>query len=93
MFKGRSTHMLDAAFLFQNFDENLSDEAKITARGLGADFVAFAYGRAGSGWERGETKVYGPETDGQHRLEILSREGKVDLDALSAAWDLFLSGK
>ncbi|CAG5147345.1 uncharacterized protein ALTATR162_LOCUS2023 [Alternaria atra] len=93
MFKGKSTHMLDAAFLFQNFDENLSDEAKITARELGADFVAFAYGRAGSGWERGETKVYGPETDGQHRLEILRREGKIDLDALSAAWDLFLSGK
>lgn len=93
MFKGKSTHMLDAAFLFQNFDENLPDEAKITARRLGEDFVAFAHGRPSSAWVEGDTKVYGPEMGGENRLEILSREGQVNLDGLSKAWDSFVSGK
>jgi hypothetical protein len=86
-FEGKSTHMLDAAFLFQNFEENLPVEAKKTARRLAEDFITFVHGQAGSAWAEGRTKVYGPEIEEGNKLE------NVDLDCLSAAWDMFVSGK
>jgi carboxylesterase type B len=43
-FKGNSTHMLDAAFLFQNFNEHMSKEPKMIAKDLATDFVKFSNG-------------------------------------------------
>ena len=79
--------MLDAAFLFQNFEENLPVEAKKTARRLAEDFITFVHGQAGSAWAEGRAKVYGPEIEEGNKLE------NVDLNCLSAAWDMFVSGK
>lgn len=93
MFKGKSTHMLDAAFLFQNFNEHLDGEAKGTAAKLAEDFVMFANGKAGELWDEGVKRVYGKEVGKESKLQKLVEEGKVDLDDLSRAWGLFLAGK
>ncbi|KAF2033312.1 alpha/beta-hydrolase [Setomelanomma holmii] len=108
--KGMSTHMLDAAHLFQNFNEHLSEGAQKVAEALGADFVRFANGI--EPWveyikAEGEVRVYGPSEErvvgivgengwGQSRRDTLWRleeSGKVDLDALSVAWDMFVAGR
>jgi carboxylesterase type B len=89
-FKGKSTHILDAAFLFLNFEDQMKgQEVKATGRKLAADFIGFANGI----WKQeGETRVYGPKGEGRSDLGKLSMEGKVDLDELSRAWDLFVLG-
>ncbi|KAF2176408.1 alpha/beta-hydrolase [Zopfia rhizophila CBS 207.26] len=62
-FKGSSTHMLDAAFLFQNYNEKLSVEAREVAVSLARDFIKFANGIAPWGYYDGDTgsvKTFGP---------------------------------
>ncbi|KAH6873311.1 carboxylesteras-like protein [Alternaria rosae] len=93
MFKGKSVHLLDAVFLFQNFNKHIPDKAKMTARKIAEDFVAFAYGKAGSLWADGRTKVYGLDSGKIGGLETLVQQANVDLDEVSAAWDLFVAGK
>jgi len=93
MFKGKSVHLMDAVFLFQNFNEHIPDHAKVTARRIAEDFVAFAYGRAGGTWADGQTKIYGPDSGDVGSLEAFRQEGAVDLDEVSVAWDLFVAGK
>ncbi|KAI9926750.1 hypothetical protein MW887_003844 [Aspergillus wentii] len=39
--KGEATHILDVAFLFQNYNEKLSDEQAASARAFAADMIAF----------------------------------------------------
>jgi len=109
-FKGCSTHMLDAAFLFQNFNEQMPPRAQKVAEALAADFVKFANGvKPWAEYEKGagQVRTYGPsdksvtgiagnnEWDNGRRdvLWKLSEEGKVDLDRLSAAWDMFIAGR
>lgn len=109
-FKGCSTHMLDAAFLFQNCNEHMATGAQEVARSLATDFVKFAHGvQPWKQFERseGNVRTYGPSGEnvfgmtgsngwGNGRRDVLwklSEEGKIDLDQLSAAWDLFIGGK
>ncbi|KAH7378730.1 para-nitrobenzyl esterase [Pyrenochaeta sp. MPI-SDFR-AT-0127] len=61
-FKGFATHMLDAAYLFQNFKEHLSPESQDVGKRLAKDFISFANGRPP--WQEltkevGETRLYG----------------------------------
>ena len=93
MFKGKSVHLMDAVFLFQNFDEHIPDRAKMIARKVAEDFMTFAYGRAGGTWAEGQTKIYGPNSSDVDRLETLRQEGAVDPDEVSVAWDMFVAGK
>lgn len=106
-FSGFSTHMLDAAFLFQNFNENLSPQARKVAQGLAADFIKFANGV--KPWPEHSrpaefARTYGPSHKyvidvvgwGKGRSKALwklAEEGKVNLDDLSGAWDIFIAGK
>jgi carboxylesterase type B len=109
-FKGCSTHMLDAAFLFQNFNEHMSAETQKVAKHLALDFVKFANGV--KPWEEfqketGRVRTYGSSDQvvrdivenngwGNGRRDVLwklSEEGKVDLDQLSVAWDMFIAGQ
>jgi hypothetical protein len=112
-FKGYSTHMLDAAFLFQTFNENMSSEARMVAKGMAADFVKFAnsvkpWAEYRKGSEDAEkVRTYGPSDKKTLSMTInsgrgngrrvvlleLSENGRVDLDQLSIAWDLFVAGK
>jgi hypothetical protein len=108
--KGCSTHMLDAAFLFQNFNEHMPPKMQDMAKGLAIDFVKFANGVAPwVEYSRGreEVRVYGPsdgralsveENNGwsngrRDTLWKLSEEGKLDLDQLSVAWNMFVAGR
>ncbi|KAH5347573.1 hypothetical protein HBI33_223380 [Parastagonospora nodorum] len=107
MFKGHSTHMLDAAFLFQHFNDELSPEALEVATTLAQDFVRFANGV--EPWSEfdekmGMVRTYGPgkigiignngwESGRRDVLWKLSEEGKVDLDDLIGAWHMFIAGK
>lgn len=93
MFKGKSTHMLDAAFLFQNFNEHLTAEEKEVSGKLAEDFVVFANGKAGEFWDEDVERVYGRDAVRESKLERLVGEGKLNLDELSRAWGLFLVGK
>ena len=66
-FKGEAGHILDVAFLFQNFNEFLSDEQKAVARAYGEDFIEFMNGN--DPWPPVEgdkmgARVYGPSSDG-----------------------------
>lgn len=109
-FKGCATHLLDAVFLFQNFNEHLSRESQEVGKRLGRDFISFANGVPPWGKfsrEIGQTMVYGPSSESaadcvekngwekgrRDTLFKLSEKGIVDLDQLSAAWDLFIAGK
>jgi carboxylesterase type B len=108
--KGWSTHLLDAAYLFQNFNENLSETAREVAKTLATDFVRFANGV--EPWveytkEKGAYRVYGPSekcvvgaAEGnrwrkgrRNMLWRLSASGKVDWDAVSVAWEMFVAGR
>lgn len=44
--KGHANHILDVAFLFQNFNEHLSQEQEKSAIKFAEDFIQFAYGNA-----------------------------------------------
>ena len=109
-FKGQSTHMLDAAYLFQNFAHKMETKEKEVGIVPAADFIKFINGA--SPWDeykypRSNAKTFGPsgtttsdtvDNDGwgHRRRDILFKlqeAGKVDLDALSGAWDQFVAGK
>jgi len=63
-FKGESGHILDVAFLFQNFNEKLNKKQRAVARRYGEDFIEFVNG--GEPWppvqsrDRLGARVYGP---------------------------------
>ncbi|KAF2660705.1 para-nitrobenzyl esterase [Lophiostoma macrostomum CBS 122681] len=63
LFKGCSTHVLDAAFLFQNYNEKLSPEAREVAVSLAKAFLNFANGT--EPWQafhrdQGNAQTFGP---------------------------------
>ncbi|KAH7124141.1 carboxylesterase-like protein [Dendryphion nanum] len=66
-FKGRAGHILDVAYLFQNYNEHLTDAQKAVARAYGKDFISFVNGEDPwppvSGDKLG-ARVYGPSDDG-----------------------------
>ncbi|KAF2270515.1 alpha/beta-hydrolase [Lojkania enalia] len=66
-FKGEAGHILDVAFLFQNYNEFLNDGQKAVARAYGEDFIKFVNGI--DPWppvEGGKpgARVYGPSSAG-----------------------------
>lgn len=66
-FKGEAGHILDVAYLFQNFNEHLDDAQLKVAREYGEDFIKFVNGE--DPWpsvqrDKLGAKVYGPSGDG-----------------------------
>ncbi|KAJ4296317.1 hypothetical protein N0V90_006362 [Kalmusia sp. IMI 367209] len=66
-FQGEAGHILDVAFLFQNYNEFLTEEQKKVARAYGEDFIEFVNGN--DPWPPVEgdqfgARVYGPSNDG-----------------------------
>lgn len=62
-FKGSSTHMLDAAFLFQNFGEKTGGKEREIGIALAKDFIKFTNGikpRDDYNGAKGNVKVFGP---------------------------------
>lgn len=66
-FKGEAGHILDVAYLFQNFNEHLDDAQLKVAREYGQDFIKFVNGE--NPWppvhqDELSAKVYGPSAEG-----------------------------
>ncbi|ORY05692.1 Alpha/Beta hydrolase protein [Clohesyomyces aquaticus] len=66
-FKGEAGHILDVAYLFQNFNDFLNDEQRAVARAYAEDFIEFVNG--GDPWPPVEggnlgARVYGPSGGG-----------------------------
>jgi carboxylesterase type B len=62
-FKGKSTHMLDVAFLFQHYNEYMAPKAQEVAKAIATDFIRFVNGvQPWAEFDEGERKVrtYGP---------------------------------
>jgi len=105
--KGEATHVLDVAFLFQNYNDYLSEAQRRSAQTLAEDLIEFLYGRAPfPSWtrEQGGAKVYGPPVQQAQFVSGTSAEAYgrrnnifelvaagADLDSLSAVWAHFMS--
>ncbi|KPM40140.1 hypothetical protein AK830_g6442 [Neonectria ditissima] len=46
LFKGHASHILDVAFLFQNFNESLDEAQRASAEAFGRDVISFVNGQA-----------------------------------------------
>lgn len=109
-FKGYATHILDATYLFQNYNEKFSPESRDVAVSLATEFIKFANGTAP--WqdyqkEQGVIKTFSSTNPGgsgfvekngwndgrRAKLFELKENGKVNIDELSVAWDMFLAGQ
>ncbi|KAK1994527.1 carboxylesterase [Colletotrichum falcatum] len=99
-FKGHSTHVLDVAFLFQNYNEHLGAEQRRTAELFAADVISFVRGQAP--WRRLQdtagrmiygdgTRTYREDgtTSGKYDC-VLSLGEEIGLDTLLEAWETFL---
>ncbi|WDK14590.1 carboxylesterase [Colletotrichum graminicola] len=99
-FKGHSTHVLDVAFLFQNYNEHLSEKQRQTAEAFAADVIDFVHGEAPWGrlrdaagrmiYEHG-TRTYKEDVAGSGKYDcVLTLGEEVGLDYLLKAWETFL---
>jgi carboxylesterase type B len=66
-FQGEAGHILDVAYLFQNYNEHLDEKQKKVARAYAEDFIAFVNGE--DPWtpakpDRFSARVYGPSSEG-----------------------------
>jgi carboxylesterase type B len=67
-FKGEAGHILDVAYLFQNFNEHMSAEQRKVAQQYAEDFIAFVNGE--DPWPAVQAgklgaRVYGPSSEGK----------------------------
>lgn len=107
-YKGKSTHILDVAFLFQNYNDYLSLEQRKSAEKFAKDLIAFVNGHdpypnhvpaQGGGQlygppaEEGNAFVQGPKLEDYGRSSKIFRfAGEPGMDRLSAVWDQFAVG-
>lgn len=102
-FQGESTHILDVAFLFQNYNEYLPKEQRNTAVCFGRDIISFANGRPLNDSMKGDPAVIvyenGVSSVGRLEEETLHNSNKIaaickssgaSLDELLVAWEDFL---
>lgn len=84
-FNGYATHSLDCFYLFQNYHEKLSPEAREVAIALAKDFISFANGKAT--WpeyqrETGVVRNYGPSGTSKYGLGQGSGFGTIRRNSL-----------
>ncbi|VUC37792.1 unnamed protein product [Clonostachys rosea] len=108
-FKGHSSHILDVAFIFQNYNDHLDDKQRNSAVQLGEDLIKFVSGSAPwKAFNRGEhgVTVYGnggkvyteppkPEITGQSSFifRLAKDENGPGLDKLMEVFANFMAGK
>lgn len=69
-FQGEAGHILDVAYLFQNYNDHLSHGQKKVAQVYAEDFIKFVNGedpwpaRGSEGGDEMNARVYGPSVDG-----------------------------
>ena len=107
--KGRSTHILDIAFLLQNYNDHLSAEQRASAVKFGEHVIDFVCGKKpypAYKENEGGAIVYGLGQAGKTefvrstKAEDYGRRGTIfelakeaDLDTLKSVWDGFLRGR
>ncbi|KAK6064902.1 carboxylesterase [Seiridium cupressi] len=107
--KGESTHILDIAFLFQNYNEHLNVDQRKTTQQFARDFVTFVNGEDPYpvfSRDNGGAEVYGPPasagtnsirsknpSDYGRRGLVWDLASSVGLDKLSTALDMFMAGQ
>lgn len=74
-FKGQSSHILDLAYFFQNFNDFLNPDQQEVARAFAEDLLKYVAGKAPwepcKGLEEGfRARVFGPSSKGQTRTVI-----------------------
>ncbi|KAK5256127.1 hypothetical protein LTR40_010593, partial [Exophiala xenobiotica] len=79
-FQGKATHVLDVAFLFQNYNDKLGPEQKAAAEGFGLDFMKFVAGQ--DPWQNSTAahrtaKVFGPSNNNKGGGEAGAGAGAV----------------
>jgi hypothetical protein len=78
-FNGHASHILDVAFLFQNFNDALSTAQALSARNFAVDVCKFVNGV--EPWDAFQPKhavrVYGPSNQGSEAV-LLQVHGKTD---------------
>jgi hypothetical protein len=107
-YQGVATHILDAAFLFQNYNEFLGDAQQESARAFGDDFIDFVVGKEPFPpyvAAEGGAMVYGPGEQKQkfvkskksedcgRRSTIFKLAETSSLEKFSDAWGVFLRGE
>jgi len=106
--KGEAGHVLDVAYLFQNYNEFMDSASKNVAVRFAGDFIKFMNGK--SVWEPFGTKegaqVYGPSGKGVcseyvegvaseksgRRNTVYELAEDIKLDVLGGAWSAFFTG-
>ena len=106
--KGEAGHVLDVAYLFQNYNEFLDEAQRQVAVSFAGDFIKFVNGK--SAWTSFETKkgaqVYGPSGKGftaefvegiateklGRRNTIYELADHLGLDGLAGVWSAFFTG-
>ena len=106
--EGETGHVLDVAYLFQNFNEFMDPAQKEVATQFAGDFIKFMYGK--SAWAPFGTKegaqVYGPSGKGVasqyiegvaadmsgRRNHIYELAASIPLHELAGAWIAFFTG-
>ncbi len=103
--KGHATHVLDIAFLYQNFNEYLDEKQKSVAEQFGKDVIAFVNGQ--DPWDASSdmnavAKVLGPEGKMEvvqdepdrvgRRSVLLELDEDVGFDVLNDAFNEFMRG-
>lgn len=102
-FKGYTTHILDIAFLLQNFNDSLDETQRTAAKQFAKDVIGFSHGQ--KPWEpfsatRGVSKLKGGRQqylDGEEAVtgrfkELLDIGHVLGLDTLLGLWVGFLFG-
>lgn len=98
--KGYPTHILDVAFIFQNFNMHLSAEEQRVAEQYAKDLIRFTNGKAPWKSLQSGTQGAGVYADGKREYKALGAEagrdqkvyelGKdIGMDALQGVWEAF----
>jgi len=105
--QGQSTHILDIAFLFQNFNDYLDPAQKELAEGFAEDVFRFVHGKEPwQAWESGKraAKVLGPQGKTEIAEDVPEKVGRRKvlfeiaeevvggMDHLAEAFNSFLRG-
>ena len=102
--QGHATHVLDAAFLFQNFNEKLDESQRIIAKKMAIDVLEFVNGKGiKADFKKGSIPcvVYGDRnradvdsrTGFRTALATVIKEESVSPDQLLDAWNAFFLGR
>ncbi|KAH7161038.1 hypothetical protein EDB81DRAFT_643232, partial [Dactylonectria macrodidyma] len=87
--RGEAVHILDVAFLFQNFNEHLDAKQAESAREFGRDLIAFVNGQEPfptHDAQAGGAKVYGPPS--KAGSAFVKSKDPADYGRRSANWQL-----